>query len=134
MVIGNGSYDVGPLKNPINDATDMAVALKQLGFDVILKTNARIQDMDDAVREFGIRLKRGGGRSLLLCWATVSKSVGEIISKSSSLNLQPKIIITVLLLSFKLEGLDYNYVIILTIFISVSITKESLACEFTCLG
>jgi hypothetical protein len=60
LVIGNGSYDVGPLKNPVNDAADMASTLKRLGFDVILKENARMQDMENAIREFGRRLKRGG--------------------------------------------------------------------------
>jgi hypothetical protein len=60
LVIGNGSYDVGPLKNPVNDASDMAATLKRLGFDVILKENARMQDMENAIRDFGSRLKRGG--------------------------------------------------------------------------
>ena len=31
LVIGNGSYAVGPLKNPVNDATDIASTLKRLG-------------------------------------------------------------------------------------------------------
>jgi uncharacterized caspase-like protein len=39
---------------------DMASALKRLGFDVILKKNATQQDMEDAIRNFGDRLKRGG--------------------------------------------------------------------------
>jgi len=60
LVIGNGSYDVGPLKNPVNDATDTAATLKRPGFDVILKKNARMQDMENAIRDFGSRLKRGG--------------------------------------------------------------------------
>jgi len=60
LIIGNGSYHSGPLKNPVNDATDMAVALKSLDFDVVLKTNARMQDMEEAIRDFGNRLKRGG--------------------------------------------------------------------------
>ena len=60
MVIGNGSYAVGPLKNPVNDATDIAATLKRLGFDVIMKKNASMQDMENAIRDFGSRLKRGG--------------------------------------------------------------------------
>ncbi len=60
LVIGNGSYHSGPLKNPVNDATDMAATLKRLNFDVVLKTNARMQDMEEAIRDFGNRLKRGG--------------------------------------------------------------------------
>ena len=40
LVIGNSSYEASPLRNPVNDATDMAVSLKNLGFTVILRTNA----------------------------------------------------------------------------------------------
>jgi len=35
LVIGNGSYEGGPLINPANDATDMAAKLKSLNFDLI---------------------------------------------------------------------------------------------------
>ena len=34
LVIGNGSYEEAPLKNPINDAADMASVLKRVGFEV----------------------------------------------------------------------------------------------------
>jgi len=60
LVIGNGAYSSAPLKNPVNDATDIAATLKRLGFDVILKKNASMQDMENAIRDFGSRLKRGG--------------------------------------------------------------------------
>jgi hypothetical protein len=46
LVIGNSSYNTGSLRNPVNDADDMAAALKRLGFDVILKKNATQQDME----------------------------------------------------------------------------------------
>lgn len=59
-MIGNSSYNTGSLRNPVNDADDIASALKRLGFDVILKKNAAQQDMEDAIRNFGDRLKRGG--------------------------------------------------------------------------
>jgi uncharacterized caspase-like protein len=60
LVIGNSTYSSGPLKNPVNDAADMAAMLKKLGFTVTLKRNARLQEMDDAVEAFGNQLKRGG--------------------------------------------------------------------------
>ncbi len=60
LVIGNGAYSSGPLKNPVNDATDIAAALKKIGFSVTLKKNAQIQEMEEAIEEFGNRLKRGG--------------------------------------------------------------------------
>ncbi|MCX5821155.1 MAG: caspase family protein [Deltaproteobacteria bacterium] len=58
LVIGNGAYETGRLKNPVNDATDMAATLKRMGFNVILKTNASQREMDGAVREFGRSLAR----------------------------------------------------------------------------
>ena len=60
LVIGNGAYKAAPLKNPVNDATDMAAALKLLGFEVTLLTDADQQQMDRAVREFGLKLRQGG--------------------------------------------------------------------------
>lgn len=60
LVIGNSTYSAGPLKNPVNDATDMAKALKQVGFSVTLKRNASLREMMEALEEFGNNLKRGG--------------------------------------------------------------------------
>lgn len=60
LIIGNGSYDNAPLANPVNDASDMAAALKKLGFTVILKKNADIEMMEEAIEDFGNRLKKGG--------------------------------------------------------------------------
>ncbi len=60
LVIGNAAYASAPLKNPVNDARDMASALRGLGFEVILKTDATHKDMEAAVREFGQKLRRGG--------------------------------------------------------------------------
>ena len=39
LVVGNGAYTASPLKNPVNDARDVASALGRLGFEVILKTD-----------------------------------------------------------------------------------------------
>jgi len=61
LVIGNASYLSGPLKNTVNDARAMAMALESSGFDVLLRENVRNQnDMKKAVRDFGLRLKTGG--------------------------------------------------------------------------
>lgn len=60
LVIGNAAYQGSPLKNPINDAEDIAKALRNLGFKVTLKTNASQLAMKQALREFGQELKRGG--------------------------------------------------------------------------
>ena len=60
LVIGNSDYEIGSLTNPVNDAVDMASTLKRLGFEVILKKNIRHRDMEEAIEDFGNRLKRGG--------------------------------------------------------------------------
>jgi uncharacterized caspase-like protein len=52
------------LKNPANDAQDMARVLTALQFQVILKTDATLETMADAIFTFGERLK-GGGVGLL---------------------------------------------------------------------
>ncbi|KAF0234315.1 MAG: Peptidase C14 caspase catalytic subunit [Desulfovibrionaceae bacterium] len=60
LVIGNSTYKVTPLKNPVNDARDIVAALKALGFEVTLLTDATHQQMETAVREFGAKLQKGG--------------------------------------------------------------------------
>jgi len=60
LVIGNSNYMAAPLRNPVNDATDMAKALKQLGFKVTLKTDANQRKMEASIRAFGDALRSGG--------------------------------------------------------------------------
>lgn len=61
LIIGNSDYRMGVLANPVNDARAMATVLKQVGFDVILKTEVPNKDeMKRAIREFGRKLERGG--------------------------------------------------------------------------
>ncbi len=61
LVMGNAAYLNGPLKNTVNDARAMAAVLEASGFEVILKENVRNQnEMKQAVREFGMKLKTGG--------------------------------------------------------------------------
>ena len=60
LVIGNAAYQFGSLRNPVNDATDMAATLKPLGFKVILRTDATQRQMKRALREFRGDLRSGG--------------------------------------------------------------------------
>jgi formylglycine-generating enzyme required for sulfatase activity len=62
LVIGNSAYgaDIGPLPNPVNDATDMAATLQPLGFDVTLVLNATRQQMEEALAAFRRQLRPGG--------------------------------------------------------------------------
>lgn len=59
LVIGNSNYQYRFLKNPVNDAQDIAQALRQLGFSVIIKTNADQATMENAINHFGKKLHGG---------------------------------------------------------------------------
>ncbi|MEI9919806.1 MAG: caspase family protein [Bacteroidota bacterium] len=54
LVIGVSDYEnTQPLKNSLNDAQDMAKALKSRGFEVIESYNARTKrEMEDAIRQY----------------------------------------------------------------------------------
>ncbi|MCA9473211.1 MAG: caspase family protein [Nitrospirales bacterium] len=60
LVIGNSHYDVGVLRNPANDAQDIARTLEQLGFHVTLSIDATQEQMETAISEFGRSLYLGG--------------------------------------------------------------------------
>lgn len=61
LVIGNSNYnkDIGTLKNPVNDATDIATELRKSNFDVQLLTNATYIQIREAMRKFQERLTTG---------------------------------------------------------------------------
>lgn len=61
LVIGNGNYprEIGVLKNPVNDATDVATELRKSNFDVNLVTNATYVQMREAMRRFQEKLSQG---------------------------------------------------------------------------
>ena len=58
LVIGNADYKESPLRNPVNDAEDVARALKKVGFDVTLLTNATQEQMESAITRFGDKLHK----------------------------------------------------------------------------
>jgi|GEM_PF-2856921 len=61
LVIGNSAYSKVPsLVNPVNDARDLADALKKVGFQVTKLENAEDKKvMKQAIRDFGARLQGG---------------------------------------------------------------------------
>ncbi len=62
LVIGNGNYSSIPkLKNPVNDAGDMADALRGLGFKVDLLRDANLGDMEAGVIRLGNQLGQSPG-------------------------------------------------------------------------
>ena len=52
LVIGNSGYADRPLRNPANDATDLAAALERLGFRVLRHTDLDRRGMHRALQEF----------------------------------------------------------------------------------
>jgi len=52
LIIGNSRYRSQPLKNPTNDARDMATRLSRLGFKIFLETDVSLNGMRQAVRKF----------------------------------------------------------------------------------
>ena len=55
------------MRNPVNDAKDMAKALRACGFEVIEKTDCTYEQMDKAVADFGRRIR--AARVALLFYA-----------------------------------------------------------------
>jgi hypothetical protein len=54
LVIGNGAYQhTASLPNPVNDADDIAVALKKVGFEVIAVKNVDKRSLEKAMADFG---------------------------------------------------------------------------------
>jgi uncharacterized caspase-like protein len=57
LVIGNSAYQhTAPLRNPSNDASDMAAKLRALGFDVIEGTDLTKSEMESRIRTFSDKL------------------------------------------------------------------------------
>ena len=59
LVIGNAAYTDAPLRNPINDATDLATILRRVGFEVALIRDADKPTMERAIEEFTKGVPRG---------------------------------------------------------------------------
>lgn len=53
LAVGNGAYErTARLRNPVNDATDIAAALRRLGFETVLATDVGVDGFDDRLAEF----------------------------------------------------------------------------------
>lgn len=59
LVVGNSAYKTAPLRNPTNDAQDMAVKLKGMGFTVIERSNLTVKQIGSTLREFRSKLTPG---------------------------------------------------------------------------
>lgn len=61
LVVGNSNYNkaIGILKNPVNDATDVATELRKSNFEVQLVTNCTYVQLREAMRKFHEKLTNG---------------------------------------------------------------------------
>jgi formylglycine-generating enzyme required for sulfatase activity len=66
LVIGNSAYHQEDLvlDNPVNDAADLAKVLRQLGFEVVKKTNLSKREMETAIDQFSQKLDNNKGVGL----------------------------------------------------------------------
>jgi formylglycine-generating enzyme required for sulfatase activity len=59
FVVGNSAYPESPLKNPGNDAHDVAAALQGLGFTVTLRENLDKRNFDQEFNQFARQVRDG---------------------------------------------------------------------------
>ncbi|HEY0377758.1 MAG TPA: caspase family protein [Pyrinomonadaceae bacterium] len=100
LVIGNSNYATAPLKNPVNDANVVAATLRELGFDVVSRTDADLRGMQQAVREFSRKIQNGavglfyyaghgmqtGGRNFLIPIGAQIEAEGDVVLEGLDLN------------------------------------------------
>jgi tetratricopeptide (TPR) repeat protein len=100
LVIGNGRYETGPLRNPVNDANLVAATLRELGFEVISRTDVNLQQMGAAVREFSRKINNGSiglfyyaghgmqsaGRNFLIPVGAQIEAEGDVVLEALDLN------------------------------------------------
>jgi len=61
LVIGNSSYNISPLPNARNDADSIAKVLRGVGFDVSHYKDLTYQQMENAINDYGNKLRTKGG-------------------------------------------------------------------------
>lgn len=100
LVVGNSNYKVAPLRNPVNDAHDMAQALKELGFEVIYGEDLSQNAMKNSIKQFGDKLNEGAiglfyyaghgtqihGRNYLIPVDAVIKTAEALVGESVEVN------------------------------------------------
>ena len=59
LVVGNADYVRTPLVNPVNDAADLAAALRRLGFEVLERRNRGSEELKRDLIEFQDKLGPG---------------------------------------------------------------------------
>lgn len=100
LVIGNSRYESAPLRNPVNDANLVAGTLREIGFEVIERTDVNLREMQLAVREFSRKIQNGavglfyyaghgmqsGGRNFLIPVGAQIEAEGDLVLEGLDLN------------------------------------------------
>jgi hypothetical protein len=103
LVIGNSTYTEAPLRNPVNDAREMARVLRDLHFDVILLENADRVSMQRASLEFGRKLKDDAvGLFYFAGHGMQVRGVNYLIPISAQVTTEEEV---------EVEAMDVNYVL-----------------------
>ncbi len=103
LVIGNSRYESAPLRNPVNDANLMASTLREIGFDVIARTDANLREMQLAIREFSRKIQNGSvGLFYYAGHGMQSAGRNFLIPIGASIEVEGDVV---------LEGLDLNSVL-----------------------
>ncbi|MDH5423959.1 MAG: caspase family protein [Gammaproteobacteria bacterium] len=66
LIIGNADYQFSPLKNPLNDANDIAGTLKLLRYQVTLGFDQKPEQLRNTVDSFYSRIKENKAVSLFI--------------------------------------------------------------------
>ncbi|MFT5100980.1 MAG: putative caspase-like protein [Planctomycetaceae bacterium] len=77
LVIGNSDYAVSPLKNPRNDAEDMAAILRKTGFDVTHLQNLDRRGMARSISQFARDLEQSDATGLFYYAGHGAESAGK---------------------------------------------------------
>jgi hypothetical protein len=92
LVIGNGNYEEGRLKNPANDAKLISKSLMDLGFNVETKTDLDQQEMEETISSFSRGLPKNSfaffffaGHGIQAKKANYLIPVGATLNSESSL-------------------------------------------------
>ena len=107
LVIGNDTYPSDPLKNAANDARAVAKTLNDLGFKVVVKTNADINTMRSAAVEFAKILD--GATAAVFYYAGHGiqyRDKNYLVPVDAKLTSEPEIVYNALEVGQLLESMD----------------------------
>ena len=107
LVIGNDAYPTDPLKNAANDARAVAKTLNDLGFKVVVKTNADISTMRSAAVEFAKILDGASAAVFYYAGHGIQyRDKNYLVPVDAKLTSEPEIVYNALEVGQLLESMD----------------------------